>query len=81
MEGATGYYQFEGKDNAKRTLKLKSYDESSGHCELDAYLRGKYIGKFVGKNEIITSEHVGNIYSGRFLSVKGIKLDFYLYVD
>ena len=45
MEGATGYYQFEGKDNAKRTLKLKSYDESSGHCELGAYLRGKYIGK------------------------------------
>lgn len=81
MEGKTGYYQFEGKDNAKRILKLKSYDKIDGHCVLDAYLRGQYIGKFDGQYEIITGEHEANIYKGKFISVRSVKLDFYLYVD
>ena len=81
MDGKTGYYQFEGKDNAKRTLKLKSYDKTDGRCVLDAYLRGKYIGRFDGQYEIITGEHAANIYKGKFISVRGVKLDFYLYVD
>lgn len=82
MNGTTGYYVFEGVDNVRRTMKLVNYDKKTGKCEIDAFLRNKYIGKFVGVFEIIPEPHPGNIYSGKFISVrKGVKLDFYLYVD
>ena len=81
MEGKTGYYVFDGPDNVKRTLELEYYDEATGECAIKAYLRGKYIGKFVGKRVIITGEHSGESYTGVFQSVKDVTLDFYLYVD
>lgn len=81
MNGTTGYYIMDGPDNVKRTMTLKSYDPNSGHCELDAYLRGKYIGTFIGNYELIGGEHPANIYKGKFHSVRGIVLDYYLYVD
>lgn len=81
MEGKAGHYVFDGPDNVKRTLELEYYDVETGQCAINAYLRGKYIGKFVGKRVIITGEHSGESYTGEFQSVKDVTLDFYLYVD
>lgn len=89
MNGATGFYTYnrKGQQAIKRTLKLSSYNRSTGKLILNAYLKEKYIGKFDG---IFKEEHVniGNgeykyitVYSGEFISIKGIRLKFYLYCD
>lgn len=82
MDGTTGYYSLQGADNVRRTMKLIRYDSKSGYCEIEAFLRNKYIGKFVGTYTVIDEPHSANIYKGEFISVKkGVSLDFYLYVD
>ena len=89
MDGTTGWYSYQrqGVTGPKRTLKLKSYNKKTGRCVIDAYLKGKYIGCFDGK--FIEDEvdmgggetKVVQSYGGVFTSVKGVKVDFYLYMD
>ncbi len=89
MEGTTGYYSYsrKGSESGRRTLKLESYDEKSGRCILGAYYQGEYIGKFDGIFNNIDNvddegeHHYGQSYQGKFLSVKGVEIDFYLYAD
>ncbi len=89
MEGTTGYYSYrrKGQDSGQRTLQLSSYDKSTGKCIIDAYYNGNYIGKFDGIfNEIDVTDdegehHYGQSYGGKFISVKNIEIDFYLYAD
>ena len=84
MDGKTGYYILNGQENARRTLKLKSYDEKTNRCVINAYFKGKYIGKFDG---VYTEDYVPEadkyvcVYNCTFISVKGAKLDCYLYID
>ena len=84
MEGQTGYYVLNGQEKARRTLKLKSYDKKTGRCVIDAYFKGKYIGKFDG---VYTEEYVPEIdsyicvYNCKFISVNGTELNCYLYID
>ncbi len=89
MDGTTGWYSYtrKGVKGPKRTLKLKSFDNLSRRCIIDAYLDGKYIGNF---NGIFISDEVDmgdgdtkaiQTYDGVFNSVKGLKIDFYLYID
>lgn len=89
MNGTTGWYSYtrNGVKGPKRTLKLKSFDNLSRRCLIDAYLDGKYIGNF---NGIFISDEVDmgdgdtkviQTYDGVFNSVKGLKIDFYLYID
>jgi len=81
MEGATGWYRmtYEGADKTKRTLELDSYDPKNNNCVINAYLRGKYIGRFVGT--IKNDNYKVDKYEGIFESVKGAKLDFKFYSE
>lgn len=85
VNGITGYYKLEG-ESRKRTLKLKSHDKKSGHCVMDAYLGERYIGYFDGEyyNDVVNDygeQHYLSGYRGTFHSVKGAKLEFYVYAD
>lgn len=74
MYGNTGTYSYttdDGIPSGKRTLKFVSYNRSTGRLILNAYARGKYIGKFDG-----TFDPRAGWYRGTFISVRGIRLSF-----
>ena len=89
MNGTTGWYTYQrqGVTGPKRTLKLKSYNNKTGRCVIDAYLKGKYIGCFDGnffEDEVDMGDgetKVVQSYGGVFTSAKGVKVDFSLYID
>lgn len=89
MNGTTGWYTYQrqGVTGPKRTLKLKSYNNKTGRCVIDAYLKGKYIGCFDGiflEDEVDMGDGETKIvqsYGGVFTSAKGVKIDFSLYID
>ena len=92
MNGTTGSYIpydiAEAKEyGARRQLKLVSYDPKSGHCVINAYLHGKYIGQFDGtfmEEEGETDDggtYFLQAYNGLFKSVKGDKLEFNMHFD
>lgn len=82
MEGNNGWYRmtYDGADRTKRSLELDSYNSDNNDCIINAYLNNKYIGKFVG---VITRGNNNQVdkYKGIFESVKGAKVDFYLYSE
>ena len=84
MNGTTGYYILNGQEKARRTLKLVSYNEKTSRCVINAYFKGKYIGKFDG---VYTEDYVPEadkyvcVYNCTLISVNGTKLDCYLYID
>ena len=86
VEKKSGWYKINGYAQ-KRTLEVESYNTIDGHCVLNAFLNGQYIGRFSGifkSDEVkIDQEETKTIqsYSGTFESVKGAKLEFYLYID
>ncbi len=82
MEGNSGWYQmtYEGADKVKRSLELESYSPEDNNCSINAYLRDKYIGKFVGVLSLNNESKVEK-YEGVFESVKGAKVDFTLYSE
>lgn len=82
MEGNSGWYQmtYEGADKVKRSLELESYSPEDNNCSINAYLRDKYIGKFVGVLSLNNESKVEK-YEGVFESVKGAKVDFKLYSE
>ena len=82
MEGNNGWYQmtYEGADKVKRSLELESYNPEDNNCSINAYLRDKYIGKFVGVL-FLNNESKVEKYEGVFESVKGAKVDFTLYSE
>lgn len=72
MNGSTGTFQY---NNIKRKLKFGSYNRNTKQLILNEYdLRGKYIGKFVGRYESYS-------YQGVFTNTKGGKANFYVYCD
>ena len=92
MDGTTGSYipfdMAEGKEyGARRQLKLVSYNPSTGDCVIDALLKGKYIGRFVGifeEEEVDTGDgetHCLQAYNGMFKSVNGDSLPFNFHFD
>ncbi len=68
----SGYYVTGG---ARRTLSVVS--RSNGRMEVEAYLRGRYIGKFKGTYNA-DGEYL-NSYEGTFYSVRGGGYSFSLY--
>jgi hypothetical protein len=68
----SGYYVTGG---ARRSLSVVS--RSNGHMEVEAYLRGRYIGKFKGTYNA-DGEYL-NSYDGTFYSVRGGGYSFSLY--
>ena len=68
----SGYYVTGG---ARRTLSVVS--RGNGYMEVEAYLRGKYIGTFKGTYSA-DGEYL-NAYDGTFYSVRGGGLSFSLY--
>ena len=82
MSGTKGWYYLDNREKDKRTLVLKSYNKRTGRVILKAYYKGKFIGTFDGIfEEFNHPEHYGQSYSGKFKSVNGTVLDFYLYFD
>ena len=92
MNGTTGSYipynMGEGKEyGERRELKLVSYNNRTGYCKINAYLKGKYIGQFEGtfeEDEVDMGDGESKTmqaYNGIFTSVKGAKLDFFFYFD
>ena len=92
MDGTTGSYipydMAEGKEyGARRQLKLVSYNPSTGDCVIDAFLKGKYIGRFVGifeEEEVDSGDgetHCLQAYNGMFKSVNGDSLPFNFHFD
>ena len=86
MNGKTGSYipyDFaEGKEyGARRQLRLVSYSPKDGRCVINAYLKGKYIGRFDGIFFEEDGEHFLQSYHGIFYSVNGAKLDFNFHFD
>lgn len=81
MQGESGWYimTYKGADPTKRTLELESFNSTDGQCVLNAYLKGKYIGKFIGRIEKENDSKTIQTYEGIFESVKGVKLDFYFH--
>lgn len=89
MNGNSGHYSYtvNGKPSGSRTLKFVSYNRKSKRLVLNAYANGKYIGKFDGRFDMGKAYHpeygyidAGSFY-GKFISVKGIRISFYLYID
>ena len=70
--GSTGYYVTGG---ARRTLKVVT--RRNGYMEVNAYLRGKYIGVF--KGNYTTWGNLLTEYSGQFYSSRGSKIAFFLH--
>lgn len=68
----SGYYVTGG---ARRSLSVVS--RSNGYMEVEAYLRGKYIGKFKGTYSA-DGEYL-NAYDGTFYSVRGGGVSFSLF--
>ena len=68
----SGYYVTGG---ARRSLSVVS--RSNGHMEVEAHLRGRYIGKFKGTYNA-DGEYL-NSYDGTFYSVRGGGYSFSLY--
>lgn len=68
----SGYYVTGG---ARRSLSVVS--RSNGYMEVEAYLRGRYIGKFKGTYNA-DGEYL-NSYEGTFYSVRGGGYSFSLY--
>lgn len=68
----SGYYVTGG---ARRSLSVVS--RNNGRMEVEAYLRGRYIGKFKGTYNA-DGEYL-NSYEGTFYSVRGGGLSFSLY--
>lgn len=63
MKGTSGYYDTSG---GRRTLKLTSHN--GNHVEINAYLKGRYIGRFSGTVSTIggqLSQYAGKFYSSR----------------
>lgn len=92
MDGTTGSYipydMAEGKEyGARRQLKLVSYNPGTGDCVIDAFLKGKYIGRFVGifeEEEVDSGDgetHCLQAYNGMFKSVNGDSLPFNFHFD
>ena len=71
----------------KYILRVVSYDKESGRCVLEAYFRGKTIGKFVGNystDSFIDDEgydHYVASYNGTFHYTDGRQKQFQFFVD
>lgn len=84
VKGQIGWYK---NESDKYILRVVSYDKRSGRCVLEAYLRGKTIGKFVGNystDSFIDDEgyeHYDASYNGTFHYTDGRQKDFQFFVD
>ena len=74
LNGKSGYYTTD--DCGRRTVKIVSY--TGNYLVLKAYLRGKFIGTSGGSCEKAWKNYIG-VYEGKFKSVSGESLNFYLY--
>ena len=84
LNGQIGYYKNE-ENNDKYILRVVSYDKHSEECVLEAYSRGKTIGKFIG---IYSSTNVpedawcvsyNRCYYGKFHYTNGKQEEFQFY--
>lgn len=84
LNGQIGYYKNE-ENNDKYILRVVSYDKHSEKCVLEAYSRGKTIGKFIG---IYSSTNVpedawcvsyNRCYYGKFHYTNGKQEEFQFY--
>lgn len=79
VKGQIGCYK-NGAD--KYILRVVSYDKGSGRCVLEAYLRGKTIGKFIGNystDSFVDDEgydHYTASYNGMFHYTDGRQKEF-----
>ena len=81
VKGQIGCYK-NTENNDKYILRVVSYDKHSGKCVLEAYLRGKTIGKFIGIYTVfIDDEHPSAFYNGTFHYTNGRQQNFQFYVD
>lgn len=84
VKGQIGCYK-NGAD--KYILRVVSYDKGSGRCVLEAYLRGKTIGKFIGDystDSFVDDEgydHYVASYNGMFHYTDGRQKEFQFYFD
>ena len=84
VKGQIGCYK-NGAD--KYSLRVVSYEKGSGRCVLEAYLRGKTIGKFIGNystDSFVDDEgydyYVAS-YNGTFHYTDGRQKKFQFFVD
>ena len=86
VKGQIGCYK-NTENNDKYILRVVSYDKHSGKCVLEAYLRDKKIGKFVGDYGMDSSideegyEQYSAWYNGKFHYTNEKQKDFSLWVD
>lgn len=84
VKGQIGCYK-NGAD--KYILRVVSYDKGSGRCVLEAYLRGKTIGKFIGNystDSFVDDEgydHYTASYNGMFHYTDGRQKEFQFFID
>ena len=84
VKGQIGWYK---NESDKYILRVVSYDKGTGSCVLEAYLRGKTIGKFIGNyrtESFVDDEgydHYVASYNGTFHYTNGRQQDFQFYVD
>ncbi|MBR5656897.1 MAG: hypothetical protein IKW98_09505 [Prevotella sp.] len=88
MDGLNGSYSYKlPNGKVERRLEFVSYDKKTGRLVLKARdKQGKYVGQFNGIYKSVKYTENGeqlqtDTYKGIFTNMKGVKIDFDLYMD